>query len=70
VKMVNWNKRTSYLGRNGRGHCLGAVVSAERGVVVVRPLNSKGNVASAWIEVPTDDIPKFVAALLRECSGG
>ena len=51
------------LGRNGTMQCLGINVFADRGMVRLRPVNTKGWANSCFIEVPIGKIDSVIAAL-------
>jgi len=57
---------TTYLGRNGRGRCIGievfkAIPAYEE--VWISPINSKKSIARCEIIIPVKDIPEIIKAL-------
>lgn len=62
---IEYTKRVSYMGRNGEGKQDGIVVDQYPDTVVLGPVNSKGDVANCWIEIPHADIDKVIAELQR-----
>lgn len=63
----NISRQCTYLGRNGNGKQNGIEVhlSVDEGQrVVLHPINSKGPSDSCRLEIPKEDIPKLIDALL------
>jgi len=61
------SRQCTYIGRNGNGKQNGIEVhlSVDEGQrVVLHPINSKGPSDSCRLEIPKEDIPKLIDALL------
>ena len=68
INNINWgDKKMSYLGRNGSGKCEGISIFATSifsfPSVILEPINSKGQIARAAIEIPKENIGEVINAL-------
>ena len=62
---IKFKKPTIFLGRNGPQTMTGAEISSTRtGAVYLIPLNTRGVSAASRLEIPKEDIPKLIDALL------
>jgi hypothetical protein len=63
---INWpdqQKEMVYLGRNGSGIMAGISIFGVSNRVSIHPINSKGNLARCFIEIPKDRVPDIIKAL-------
>ena len=56
---------TRFLGRNGYGQCMGLHVAVFENVIEIRPITSKGQPASCYIQIPNTRDAKALADYLR-----
>lgn len=63
---IHWpehQKDMVYLGRNGSGMMAGISLFGISNRVEIYPINSKGNRARCFMEIPKDKIPEVIKAL-------
>jgi hypothetical protein len=66
IKEVNFKeRRTSYLGRNGPGHCIGLDLYflTYDDKLLITPINSKNKQARCDISIPGDDLQDMIDKL-------
>ena len=60
---VKFTSETYYIGRNGKGRQLGLGFTTGSDAVILKPINSRGNLANCQINIPMEDIPKVIETL-------
>ena len=61
---------TSFLGRNGKGRCLGFNMLRRNGCVAIYPVTSRGHNARCYIEIDNCNINDFIHNLKDEMMFG
>jgi len=72
INNINWGDRDlTYIGRNGEGKCEGVSIFSTNmapirlASVILEPINSKGLIARAAIEIPKDNVGKVINVLAQ-----
>lgn len=64
------SKGTTYLGRNGNGKVAGMLVQkmtlGGTELMEIAPINSKGDVARCYVQLPIGDVPALIKALQEQ----
>jgi len=64
---INFTRIGNYIGRNGHApmHGLEVLTTANGTHVLLSPINSRGPARSTWFEIPKEDIPNIVVAIIN-----
>lgn len=61
--IIKFRNPTTYRGRNGIGTQVGIELANIRGALQILPVNTKGVSDAAWLEVPAENVPDYIAGL-------
>ena len=64
MKVIKYNKNTSFIGRNGLFNQSGIMINEITGCIALYPITSKGQVGRACLTIPKDKVLEFVKQLL------
>ena len=68
LKNIKHQRPSAYIGRNGVANMHGIELfrskTGDGENVTISPINRNGATNSCWIEIPAEDIPKLIDALL------
>lgn len=63
-KEINFDKHTSYIGRNGQGIMTGLdIIETSDNSIMITPINTKGQSDAAIMEIPLEHIPNLIEFL-------
>ncbi len=63
IKTIEFKRHVTFTGRNGTFKCAGVELMECGDRIQISPLTSKGSVGRCDIDIPTENLDEFIAAL-------